>query len=295
MEEFMDSTINTCSENAALILETLRREVPLVQIITNYVTVNDVANALLCLGASPAMVEAENEVRSFLPFVQALYLNTGTLTKEQAHAMRLVLPPAKERGIPVLLDPVACGVIKEKMDCIRSLLETGGVTLIKGNSAEILSLAGRSGQARGVDALTNTEDPEAAGREVREACTALAKRYSCTVAATGEKDFISDGTQVLELCGGSIFLTRFSGSGCITGGLMAACAGALGKMEAGRACTNLHAALTAAACMKCASEEARRSANAAGPMSFKIALLDTLAALTSARLKDWVKEHCVRH
>jgi hydroxyethylthiazole kinase len=289
----MEKTMNTYSESAASILEALRREVPLVQIITNYVTINDVANSLLCLGASPAMVEAENDVREFLPFVQALYLNIGTLNAEQAVAMRLVLPSAKERGTPVILDPVACGVIKVKMDFVRSLLETGGITIIKGNSAEILSLAGKSALARGVDALASAE------QEVREAVLALAQKYSCTVIATGEKDFMSSGTDVLELRGGSAFLTRFSGSGCVLGGLIAACAGALSKMNSGNpaltAGAYLPAVLTAAACMKSASEEAERRADVKGPMSFKTAFLDTLSTLTSARLKDWAEANCVRH
>ena len=175
---------------------------------------------------------------------------------------------------------------KRKMNFVRSLLETGGVTIVKGNSAEILSLAGKSGQARGVDALASAE------QEVRAACAELAKSYSCTVVATGEKDFMSDGTDVLELRGGSAFLTRFSRSGCVLGGLMAACAGAFAKMETVGAF--LAPALTAAACMKCASEEAERHAEVKGPMSFKTALLDTLAALTGARLKEWVKENCVQ-
>jgi len=286
----MENAVQNLSESAGQLLDTLRRETPLVQIITNYVTVNDVANALLCLGASPAMVEAENEVRSFVPFVQALYLNTGTLTGEQARAMRLVLPSAKERGIPALLDPVACGVMKEKMDLVRALLDTGGVTIIKGNSAEVLSLAGKSAQARGVDALASAED------EVRAACGELARRYSCTVVATGASDIISNGAEGLELRGGSALLTRFSGSGCVLGGLMAASAGALAPSEAtSDAGAYIKAALTAAACMKYASAAAAGRADVQGPMSFKIALLDTLAAITSAGLKDWIKENCVRY
>jgi len=290
----MQNTVQVYGESAASILDTLRREVPLVHIITNYVTVNDVANSLLCLGASPAMVEAENDVDQFIPYAQALYLNIGTLTSEQTRAMRIVVPLAKERKTPVLLDPVACGVIPVKMDFVRSLLEGGGITFVKGNSAEILSLAGKSGQARGVDAIANAE--EAAEREVREACRALAEKYSCVVVATGEKDFMSNGTEVLELRGGSALLTRFSGSGCVLGGLIAACGGALAKTHTGgEANAYIQAALCAAACMKYASEEAALRADVQGPMSFKTALLDTLASLTSAGLKDWIGKNCVRH
>jgi hydroxyethylthiazole kinase len=287
----MENTANTYHETVRQILDTLRREVPLIQCITNYVTVNDVANALLCLGASPAMVEAENEVLSFLPLVQGLYLNIGTFTGDQPRSMRLALPLAKERNIPVLLDPVACGVIPERMAYVRELLSAGGISLIKGNSAEILSLAGRSATARGVDAVTsgNAADAE---RELLDACAGLAARSACTVVATGVKDVISDGKEALSLRGGSAFLTRFSGSGCILGGLMCACAAAHSRTKAGG--SFLPAALTAAACMKYASEEAAARADVKGPISFKTALLDSLSGIESAHLGEWVDTHCVR-
>ncbi|MDR2734780.1 MAG: hydroxyethylthiazole kinase [Spirochaetota bacterium] len=273
------------THNAAEILETLRRGTPLVQIITNYVTINDVANGLLCLGASPAMVEAENEVRSFLPLVQALYINLGTLTAEQGRAIRALLPLAKELGLPVLLDPVACGVMKEKMDFTLSILDSGCVGIIKGNTAEIMSLAGKSGQARGVDALASNDEARAEA-EARDACALLAARYACTAVATGARDIMSDGRESLRLSGGSALLARFSGSGCVLGGLMAACAGARAKT----ADSYLQAALAAAAVMKCASEAAAPGAK--GPMSFKIALLDALAAVTPQNLREWTEKNC---
>ena len=127
----MQSTTQT---TAGTILEQLRREPPLVQIITNYVTINDVANALLCLGGSPAMVEAENEVASFARIVSSLYLNVGTLTAEQSAPCRWPWQPPGSAESPssLILLPAAPF---PKNDLCPVLLAQGGVSIIKGNLA----------------------------------------------------------------------------------------------------------------------------------------------------------------
>ncbi|HOG65531.1 MAG TPA: hydroxyethylthiazole kinase [Spirochaetota bacterium] len=263
---------------AGTILAQLRSEPPLVQIITNYVTINDVANALLCLGGSPAMVEAEAEAASFARIVSALYLNVGTLTAEQARAMPLALAVARDRGIPVVLDPVACGAFPEKMAFVQSLLAQGGVTIIKGNSAEILSLAGMEARSRGVDALESAANPG-------DACRIAAEKFGAVVMATGPEDSLSDGTQVWRMTGGHPLLGRVSGTGCVLGGLVAAAAAAARRAGADDAA----GCLMAAAVFALAAEQAAALPTTAGPMSFRTALFDRLSTVPQSELDAYAK------
>lgn len=130
-------------DKIAEVMKRVRESTPLVQCITNYVTVNDVANILICFGASPAMVEVRGEVEEFAAAISALYINLGTLTGEQKEAAIAAARRATELGKPVVLDPVACGAISRKMDVIDRLLECSRIAVIKGNT-------GRSNPLRGI-------------------------------------------------------------------------------------------------------------------------------------------------
>jgi hydroxyethylthiazole kinase len=264
------------------ILAALRASPPLIQVITNYVTVNDVANALLCLGASPAMVEAENEAASFARLASALYLNVGTLSAEQARAMPRALTIARERGIPVVLDPVACGAFAEKMDYVRGLLQAGGISIIKGNAAEILSLAGMEARSRGVDSLES-------GTNVGQACQFVANHYRAVVMASGEVDTVSDGVSLWAITGGHPLLARVSGTGCVLGGLVAAMTVASRALGGGDA----DGCLAAAAVFGLAAQRAATDGRIAGPSSFRTAVLDGLDAVQPDDLSSQAAKHLI--
>lgn len=200
------------------ILNTVREKTPLVQAITNYVTINDCANILLCFGASPAMCEAKTEVEDFAGLISALYINIGTLNEEQKEAVVLAARKASALNKPIVLDPVACGAIPRKMDVIKELLEAAKISVIKGNTGEIKFLAGHAGKVRGVDSIDD-------GQGVVEACRTLARRYGTVVAATGETDIITDGERVCRIHNGTKMLTLITGAGCMVGALTAAAAG----------------------------------------------------------------------
>ncbi len=205
------------NQRIAMVLTELRKQRPLVQAITNYVTINDCANILLSLGASPAMCEASDEVEEFVAVAGALYLNLGTLTAEQKEAMLIAAKAAARLGKPVVLDPVAVGAISRKTEFTNLLLEKSSISIIKGNIGEIKSLAGFDGSVRGVD---STDD----GENVIEACTKLAREYNTVVVATGMIDTISDGKQVVQVYNGHPALTMITGAGCMLGALTAAAA-----------------------------------------------------------------------
>lgn len=250
------------NQRIAQVLTELRQQRPLVQAITNYVTINDCANILLSLGASPAMCEARDEVEEFAAIAGALYLNLGTLTAEQKAAMLLAAEAAARLNKPVVLDPVAAGAISTKIGFSRQLLVNNRISIIKGNIGEIKSLAGFHGNIRGVD---STDE----GENIIEACSSLAEEYNTVVVASGPIDTISDGKQVVQIHNGHPALTLITGAGCMLGALAAATA-AVEK-------DTFLAAVAAAAIMGIAGEMAAAGMNDnVLPGTYRMRLMDSI-------------------
>jgi hydroxyethylthiazole kinase len=211
----LDQVLNKCAE----IWDEVRAKSPLVHCITNYVTINDVANIILASGASPAMVENPQEAGDFARISSALYLNLGTLTGEQELAMLQAVKGSAFAGAPVIVDPVACGVIARKVEMLNKIIANGKLACIKGNSAEIKSLAGVEAQARGVDSLDQ-------GEGLEEACRLLAEMEKTVVAATGVVDVIADQNKNVALIkNGTPLFRSITGAGCMVGGVVSACIG----------------------------------------------------------------------
>ncbi|SMC27227.1 hydroxyethylthiazole kinase [Clostridium acidisoli DSM 12555] len=250
----------------------LRERVPLVQAITNYVTINDCANILLAFGASPAMSEAYDESYEFAKISNALYLNVGTLTKEQETSMIMASISAKKSNISVVLDPVGCAGIQKKMDVVKRILELGRVDIIKGNGGEIKSLAGQDSKVRGVDSIDGEEG-------IEEAVKFLANEYKCVVVATGKRDFISDGKRMAIISNGVELLTKVTGAGCMLGAL---CAGTAGAEK-----DKFAAACTAVISMGIAGEKAYEEAKKPG--SFKVKLMDAIYDINEETIKELAK------
>lgn len=250
------------------VLTEVRKKIPLVQCITNHVTINDCANILLAYGASPAMCEAYDEVFDFVKIAQALYINLGTLNKEQETSVILAAESAKIHNTPVILDPVACAAIPRKINVINRIFQVGKVDVIKGNIGEINFLAGRSSKVRGVDSLDSSEG-------ALDSCKILAQKYNCTVAATGENDFITDGKSSAIINNNTPMLTKITGAGCMLGALCGATAG----------CSEDKFIATTAAIlsMNIAAEGAFKEAKAPG--SFRIKLIDYIYDLTEDKLR----------
>lgn len=260
------------------VLQSVREKTPLVQAITNYVTINDCANILLCFGASPAMCEAKDEVYEFVNFISALYINIGTLTKEQEEAAVIAVKRAAELGKPVVLDPVACGAISRKMDIVQRLLECGKISVIKGNVGEIKSLAGRAGKVRGVDSVDD-------GEGAIEACKMLANKYNTVIAATGVTDIVTDGTRTCLIDNGNSLLTLVTGAGCMAGALTAATAG-VGEDKF----VTTSAAIMA---MALAGEMAANSVGKVLPGSFRAKLFDYIYTMSKEDILKGGKVRCL--
>jgi len=251
---------------AAALLARVRERRPLVHCITNTVTQNDVANALLAIGAAPVMAHAVEEVEAMAEQADALVLNLGTPSLATVDAMMRAARSANGAGIPVILDPVGAGATPFRTAQIDRLLTAARVACVRGNAGEIAAVAGRPSEVRGVDAAAAPAGgaPDLAG--------GLARRLRCVIAETGPVDLITDGTRAVRLAHGHPLLARITGGGCMA----TACIGAFAAVEP----DTLRAAVAGLACFELAAEQAGESA--AGPGSFRVALFDALAALDPA-------------
>ncbi len=198
----------------------LRERRPLVQNITNFVSMDIVANALLAAGASPAMVHAPEEIEEFGALIDALAINIGTLSSPWATSMEAAARGADRRKKPWVLDPVGVGATTFRNATVAKLLEHRP-SVIRGNASEILAVAKISGLdaaaslGKGVDSGNSAEEAaEVAGR--------LARTLGCTVMATAEIDIVTDGSRMLRFGNGSSLMTLVTAIGCSLSALTAA-------------------------------------------------------------------------
>ncbi|MBV9539276.1 MAG: hydroxyethylthiazole kinase [Acidisphaera sp.] len=252
-------------------LDAVRERAPLVHNITNAVVTNTTANALLAIGASPAMVESVEEVADFVALADALVVNLGTLTPESEAAMRRAVARAAERGKPWVLDPVAVGVLGNRLRLAAALLQFRP-SVVRGNASEIMALAGAGAGGKGVD--SGAESDAALG-----AAQALAGRAGVVVAVTGAVDYVTDGARTLACRNGHPMMTRVTGLGCTATALVGACIAverdALAAAAHGLALTGVAGEIAAA--------------RSRGPGSLQMEFLDALHALNAATLRARVR------
>ena len=203
-------------------LENVRKNVPLVHNITNYVTVNDVANVLLASGGSPIMSDEPEDVEDITSICGGLNINIGTLNQQTIRGMFTAGRKAAELGHPILLDPVGAGASKLRTETAVKLMDEIKFTVIRGNISEIKTLALGSGTTKGVDAdvadAVSDETLDSAVRFVKE----FAKKADTIVAITGAIDLVSDGDKCYVIRNGRPEMGRITGTGCQLSGLTTA-------------------------------------------------------------------------
>ncbi len=203
-------------------LENVRRRAPLIHNITNYVTVNDVANMLLACGASPIMSDEAEDVEDITSVCAGLNINIGTLHKPSIEAMFRAGQRAASLGHPILLDPVGAGASSLRTETALGLMRELPLTVIRGNISEIKTLALGSGTTRGVDAdvadAVTEENLDAAIDFVK----AFAQRTKAIIAVTGAIDLVSDGKACYVIRNGRPEMGRITGTGCQLSGMMTA-------------------------------------------------------------------------
>lgn len=247
--------------DAGQYLAQMRARAPLVQNITNYVAMNVMANIMLAVGASPAMVHAQGEAGEFAELADALSVNIGTLDPDWLISMEQAAGVMSHSGKPWVVDPVGVGATALRRDAGARLLALKP-TVIRGNASEIMALAGAQTQGKGADSADAVTDAE-------DAAATLARLTGGVVAVTGEVDYVTDGDAAYRIEGGHALMPRITVLGCSLTGVVAAFA--VGQPA-------LPATVAALATYSVAGEMAGKVAK--GPASFQVAFIDALYALT---------------
>jgi hydroxyethylthiazole kinase len=248
-------------------LALIRERKPLVHQITNFVVMNETANVTLAIGALPVMAHALQEVEEMASVASALVLNIGTLSDEWVEAMIAAGRAANAAGVPVVLDPVGAGATEYRTDTSRRLLDVVEIAVLRGNAAEIATLAGQDAEIRGVEAVGGGGGPELAS----EASSLLGP----VVAVTGPVDHVSDGEAVNSVANGHELLGTVTGTGCMATAITGCFLGVRGDDP-------LAAATEALVTFGVAGEDAARVSE--GPGSFHVALYDALYHLDPGTL-----------
>ncbi len=244
-------------------LRRLREKRPLVHQITNYVVMNETANATLAIGALPVMAHAPEEVEEMAGLAGALVLNIGTLSASWIDAMLLAGRAANARGVPVVLDPVGVGATRYRTDTAKRILDVVDVAVLRGNAGEVATLAGVDAEVRGVESIGAAES---AADVARSAALSL----GVVASVTGSVDHVSNGARVVAVENGHPLLASITGTGCMSSAIT-------GAFLAVRPDEPLEAAAEALAAFGVAGENAAPGAK--GPGSFHVNLYDALAAL----------------
>ena len=203
-------------------LENVRKNVPLVHNITNYVTVNDVANVILACGGSPIMSDEPEDVEDITTICGGLYINIGTLNKRIIEGMHRAGKKAGELHHVILLDPVGAGASALRTDTANDLMKEIHFTAIRGNISEIKTLALGSGTTKGVDAdvadAVTEDNLDNAIRFVKN----FASQTGSIVAITGAIDLVSDDKRCFVIRNGRPEMGKITGTGCQLSGMMTA-------------------------------------------------------------------------
>lgn len=203
-------------------MDNVRKNVPLVHNITNYVTVNDVANILLACGGSPIMSDEPEDVEDITSVCGGLNINIGTLHQSSIEGMLLAGKKANELGHPVLLDPVGAGASRLRTDTALRIMKEIKLTVIRGNISEIKTLAYGSGTTKGVDADVAGAVTEETLNDAIAFVKNFARKTSCIIAVTGAIDLVSDGEICYVIRNGRPEMGKITGTGCQLSGMMTA-------------------------------------------------------------------------
>ncbi|CDA14508.1 hydroxyethylthiazole kinase [Firmicutes bacterium AM31-12AC] len=200
----------------------LRKTMPLIHNITNYVTVNDVANILLACGGSPIMSDEVEDVEDITSICNGLNINIGTLHKSSIEGMLRAGKKANDLHHPILLDPVGAGASKFRTETALRLMQELNLAVIRGNISEIKTLALGSGTTKGVDADVSDAVTEENLEQAIEFVKAFSKKTGTIIAVTGRIDLVTDGNRCYVIRNGRPEMGKITGTGCQLSGMMTA-------------------------------------------------------------------------
>jgi len=253
-------------------IEAIRKQAPVIHNITNYVVMNNTANALLAIGASPVMAHAQEEVEEMVGIASALVINIGTLSEHWVLSMFKAVHKAREKGIPIILDPVGAGATAYRTRTARELISSGKPSVIRGNASEIMALYDDKSRTKGVDSAM-------AADAAIDIAQKLGEINKCVVCVSGATDYVIDQGKIIKIKNGHSLMTKVTGLGCTASVLCGAFA-AVDKIP-------FTATVKAMAVMGIAGEMATQKAN--GPGSLQMHFLDVLYKMSEDDINRYLK------
>jgi hydroxyethylthiazole kinase len=264
-------------------LKSIKEKNALTHCITNSVTINDCANAVLAIGGSPFMAEDAEELEEVVTIADVLVINIGKLSKEQIKSMKVSCETANKTNTPIVLDPVGVGVTELRNKTTLDLISNYDITAIRGNISEIKAIAklvgvlDESNAAKGVDVnaddIITKENLKANGDLICE----LASKLDTVILASGPIDILTDGETTIAIDNGDDMMPLITGSGCMLSSIVGSCVGGS---------TPLEGTLVAILAMNIAGEKARAKVDERdeGTGSFRAYLIDYLYKTNSETL-----------
>lgn len=253
-------------------VQLVKQHSPLVHNITNYVVMNNTANALLAVGASPIMAHAKSEIHEMVNIAHSVVVNIGTLDEYWAESMLMAAEAAHSAKKPWILDPVGAGATTFRNTILNQLLQYQP-TVIRGNASEIIALAqANTTVTKGVDSIAKSN-------EAINAAQSLADQYNTVVCISGGTDIIIDNHQTFLIHNGHPLMTKVTGLGCSATAIIGACIGITKNTT--------EAVIAGMALIGIAGELAFAESN--GPGSLQVNLLDKLYNITEEEFTTHLK------
>ena len=257
-------------------INTIRNSVyekkPLIHCITNPISINQCANAVLAAGARPVMAEHPLETAEITQTASALMLNIANITDVRMKSIKISSDTAKKYHIPSVLDIVGISCSQLRRNYVHELLDSYIPNVIKGNYSEICALSDETYKSAGVDS-----HPSATFRKTLDSAVSSAQKYNTVILASGKTDIVTDGKRAAYIHNGSPRLAEITGTGCMQGALTAVYLSVAEDFES---------AVTACTVMGICGELA---SHAEGTGSFYTSLLDSLSLLKHSDIEKYMR------
>ena len=254
------------------IRKTVKQNQPLIHCITNPISINQCANAILAIGARPMMAEHPKEVSEITRTARSLMLNLGNITDARVESILISAKIAREQNIPFLLDAVGIACSTLRREYVKELLNTAMPTVIKGNYSEIQALYRDSYHSSGVDADSRLDI-----HTIDHAAISIARNLQTIIMASGKVDIVTDGNRLYHIHNGTPQLSQITGTGCLQGALCASYLSAKPGIEA---------VITGCTVLGICGELAQTDL---GTGTFLCGLLDALSTLKDAEIERYLK------
>lgn len=284
------------AQQAAHTLKQVRATGPLVQCVTNYVSMDIMANVLIAANMSPAMAHGGvcGEAAEFAKLASGVNINLGTLDEDWALGAKESAKVCIEMKKPWVLDPVGFGAMAYRTGVIKELIQMGP-TVLKGNASEMITCAKLTfpEDFKDVPATTSQNEGATEAKGVDSAVSSdtvnlelldnFAKRFGGTVCMTGKYDYITDGTEKYWVKHSVPMLQDFTASGCSLGAVIT------GFCATSDTSPALSTALAVAYYTLAGEKTMEDPSYSRGPGSFRQGFLDTLRNLTEDEVEKRAK------